>query len=1528
MWQTKPPQTQFQTQFSKLSSNVSSCLKSISSQNNDSSHSNGSTISRIQKNFGTVSPDIYVSVVSRSGEMWGKGYSLQGEEYGGDANFTFCGLKIVSRLPSVQPQQTPPPPPKKNELVTDTVVSTIKTVGDTIKNEIYTKLTVEETDNGLVLGVILGYAQKLIVSYGLESILHTPLENLLSNSETTTSPLSTFHTVILSTLASTTPSQRTALTLHNLLFPSTNLSITSFISTFLSHKLIPVGNLTTWPDFFNSLAHLFETTNIKTADCADQFDFVGPWTQFLGLGIICTFVTRNTEKSTIKKSPSQLSNLAFTTSQSLGLNIPAEKPVDRVRSLIEIMNTTATIKQENIKFTVTSALNGFQVSLEVSGGIQSWGWEFATRGRNSLDGVIENLRNQWKADDVMWKLEDVDVGGGLQCESFRNLRRWVGVSSERDSGCVCLFPYREYLISVFSKSSIPKNTEINILLSNIISDFCLTNLSNASIPYIPWTDKIAPPTLPQKPAKRDSIGPTLTNPFSDPFADPWANHTKTHDAWTKLDGSQDAWRENTRRQSIPKPRNSVNLTETITKITVTEPRSRSNSVQKNATNTGVTGTRSRSNSSAQQQVFSASGIKPATFYRNNVKAAHSVQLSEYAGEYKFANSTSCSLPVIQIPNLSIVYDVEGKMGCLSMQLTRNPKSNVKLTHLHHEVFYGGVKYSHAAVGESNLLLIFRVGIDGQVTQVSLLLEYLSNESESDSLGKKLNWKPCELTFTKVMASSSTSLRRSKSGNVSTSGKQESRILSVFGNLSASASAGTSQSSYEPPRESVVKTNPGSAKSAKSETPVSPPPPYENFSEERQESRTGESIVEELEDAENAMSEMDRLLDEMGIGEHNILENGCKPVLPANGTIIAFAGQWCSFETQARHAQDAGAVAVIWISDRMSWQIVPKLKTIEVTGPYAITRSGEYTDDIVIPFVEVSDWEFGSLLKILKTGNTSVIMDLFPNENEYLGWFQNWKWTVTFRIILPGWALANGVFASVVARQVVIASRRKGNNEWSLPLQIMIIEIVASLLRVGYLVADPIFSTGTLPYSAGQVLITLHQPAALGAGVAIGMYWYSVSRNIGPELMWKRYKRWLWLIIGFFVVVELTMSICKAFYFPIGIHGSNAAIANSVLTLAVEIWFVSQGRAVLNEMNRISKMKIQRISTDMDSRATHVEKEKQQENVKKEESLQAIFKRKIIRWIVLVIISMTSLILGWLSMTFPLFYTPSGFFASWFVIFFGFNALDTTQIIGFANIGKREQCDKATNFELEELDTENVNKSNNSSNGRTFTLNSTHRVGTPNTYTQSTLGRNSIPTTSPYLVNSATPLPPAIHSPLPPALTPQPVQTTPLQTPLPTHSSHLYLNYPNNRQQPQQQFHQQSLFDYDSPSALQQKNRHSYHFDSNSFPISNTINHPPLPTPSTRYQSPLPSSPLRNVSSSNNNASSSAQSYRENERGGGERGGYLAGTSHVSEFSIKTVDLFDEREFQQRYQNTPPKSQISKFAYSSSAPTGGFLSSIK
>ncbi|KAJ1563726.1 hypothetical protein HK096_011322, partial [Nowakowskiella sp. JEL0078] len=81
-----------------------------------------------------------------------------------------------------------------------------------------------------------------------------------------------------------------------------------------------------------------------------------------------------------------------------------------------------------------------------------------------------------------------------------------------------------------------------------------------------------------------------------------------------------------------------------------------------------------------------------------------------------------------------------------------------------------------------------------------------------------------------------------------------------------------------------------------------------------------------------------------------VENGCKEMKKSSNKIFAIRGQWCSFETQAKNAQNAGAVAVLWISDRTSWHFFKSFREIEMPGAFAFSQSGEDTTNIIIPFV--------------------------------------------------------------------------------------------------------------------------------------------------------------------------------------------------------------------------------------------------------------------------------------------------------------------------------------------------------------------------------------------------------------------------------------------------------------------------------------------------------------------------------------------------------------------------------------------------
>ncbi|KAJ1550381.1 hypothetical protein HK096_007234 [Nowakowskiella sp. JEL0078] len=157
---------------------------------------------------------------------------------------------------------------------------------------------------------------------------------------------------------------------------------------------------------------------------------------------------------------------------------------------------------------------------------------------------------------------------------------------------------------------------------------------------------------------------------------------------------------------------------------------------------------------------------------------------------------------------------------------------------------------------------------------------------------------------------------------------------------------------------------------------------------------------------------------------------------------------------ARNAQNAGAIAVLWISDRSSWHFIKWFREIEVPGTFAFTRSGEDAEDIRIPFVgenleyrlyiEIPEGRISdSILKtILSKGIVTV--ELTEGINYYVEWFQSWKWTAVFRIFFVAWTSINTLLASLIlgARSI-----RQEGFKMMIPRLIMSGTIAVSVIRI-------------------------------------------------------------------------------------------------------------------------------------------------------------------------------------------------------------------------------------------------------------------------------------------------------------------------------------------------------------------------------------------------------------------------------------------------------------------------------------------------
>ncbi|KAJ1550382.1 hypothetical protein HK096_007235, partial [Nowakowskiella sp. JEL0078] len=80
-----------------------------------------------------------------------------------------------------------------------------------------------------------------------------------------------------------------------------------------------------------------------------------------------------------------------------------------------------------------------------------------------------------------------------------------------------------------------------------------------------------------------------------------------------------------------------------------------------------------------------------------------------------------------------------------------------------------------------------------------------------------------------------------------------------------------------------------------------------------------------------------------------------------------------------------------------------------------------------------------------------------------------------------------------------------------------------------------------------------------SSIAIGISWYSLSRNIELELMRNKYK-WLTAMVLFLFTVEIFMSVLKLMFFPIGLFGAISGGLSVINIVAVEIWFGTQAVA--------------------------------------------------------------------------------------------------------------------------------------------------------------------------------------------------------------------------------------------------------------------------------------------------------------------------------------------------------------------------------
>ncbi|KAJ1531176.1 hypothetical protein HK096_007832, partial [Nowakowskiella sp. JEL0078] len=250
------------------------------------------------------------------------------------------------------------------------------------------------------------------------------------------------------------------------------------------------------------------------------------------------------------------------------------------------------------------------------------------------------------------------------------------------------------------------------------------------------------------------------------------------------------------------------------------------------------------------------------------------------------------------------------------------------------------------------------------------------------------------------------------------------------------------------------------------------------------------------------------------------------------------------------------------------------------------------------------------------------------------------------------------------------SQKDDGLKKKLPRFTLFISLFSSIIRAVYLFIDPLFSTGKLNYGTSWFLITAHQPATLMSSVAIGITWYSLNRNIGVDLMKQKFMKVFLLVVGF----ELATSTMKYLYFPIGITEAIYGVSFALIVLFVEVFVEMQAMTLTKEFSRISESENKNLAFDVD-----FDKKK--------------FSLKIQLWIGYSIFSATIIIIGWISVALPWFFTPPGFLTSWFLIFFGFNSMTTTQILRFYSLKKTDdQNEKISVNDIDKEGSENPKKS--------------------------------------------------------------------------------------------------------------------------------------------------------------------------------------------------------------------------------------------
>jgi len=282
-------------------------------------------------------------------------------------------------------------------------------------------------------------------------------------------------------------------------------------------------------------------------------------------------------------------------------------------------------------------------------------------------------------------------------------------------------------------------------------------------------------------------------------------------------------------------------------------------------------------------------------------------------------------------------------------------------------------------------------------------------------------------------------------------------------------------------------------------------------------------------------------------------------------------------------------------------------------------------------------DLDGLQETLSANLTLLITITSGDTNAWGEVYESLFFTLLFRVTLPIFSLCCFYFA---VRRYIIYLQAKGSK---LALVCLLIEAITNLVRALYVIIDPIWSSGVLPWEVTRMLVAITVPWSLSTSLLIGLFWAESLGRVRTVQFLSRFKIHFILLLVLFILLELLAGIIHAFrivLIRIPIIVVSALLGMS-MTLVVAFLFLGFGYKVLKMLSQDVGM----ISIAVRRRKT---------------SLRRMTRRIVGSGIGMLIFAAASF-----SVATPLIRTPHGFVLIMFSSFMGLQITSVFQIFAFS-----------------------------------------------------------------------------------------------------------------------------------------------------------------------------------------------------------------------------------------------------------------------